>query len=101
MKPESLARHELVGLSVTVTDARNESLIGLAGTVLNETMKTLVIRRTVKTDETAEPVTAQIPKQGTTFTFDLAQGGSVRVSGERLLANPVRRSETGGDSAWV
>ena len=96
MNPETFPKQELIGRSVTVIDAPNDDLVGLSGTILQETTQTFVIRR-----DSIDRPTARIPKQGTTFLFDLDDAGTIRIQGERLLANPVRRSETGGDSAWV
>ena len=91
MTPESLARHELAGLEVTITDAANADLIGLAGRVRDETMKTLLVA-------TSDGV-KQVPKAGTTFRFAL-ETADVVVDGDRLLARPALRTETHRGSLW-
>jgi ribonuclease P protein subunit POP4 len=61
-----------------------------------ETTKTLTV-------EGADRVW-QVPKEGTTFTFDVpTDSGSVArvsVEGSRLVARPARRTENTGDSTW-
>jgi ribonuclease P protein subunit POP4 len=105
MTPESLVRHELAGLDVTITDADNPDLIGISGCVRDETMQTLLVA-------TSDGV-KQVPKAGTTFRFALdgeAQCASddasgqrpraVVVDGDRLVARPAIRTETHRGSLW-
>lgn len=91
--PETLPRHELTGLEVTVVDAANADLVGISGHVSRETTNTLI----VCDDEVAR----QLPKQDTTFRFTLPDGTAVDVAGRRLVSRPARRSQTRGASAWV
>ncbi|AAG19944.1 MULTISPECIES: ribonuclease P protein component 1 [Halobacterium] len=117
--PESLPRHELLGLHARVAADTDQSRVGIAGRVVDETMQTVVLR-------TASGV-AQVPKKGATFEFRLTDeaaapdngvgtafkpaGGETRqttgesvayvtVDGGRLLSRPERRSENGVDSKW-
>jgi len=113
--PETLPRHELVGLSVRVTDADNPDLVGIEGEVVTETTKTLGIERDRAAGAgarggsgTSDGSTrvSHVPKEGTTFEFDLgdAPGASgsevVAVEGRRLVARSARRTENTGDSKW-
>ncbi len=91
MTPETLARHELAGLDVTVTNASNPDLIGIEGRVRDETMKTLLVA-------TSDGV-KQVPKAGTTFRFAL-DDCDVVIDGDRLLARPALRTETHRGSLW-
>jgi len=91
MTPETLVRHELAGLDVTVADASNPDIVGIGGRVRDETMKTLLVA-------TGDGV-KQVPKAGTTFRFALAECDVV-IEGEKLLARPARRSETHRGSLW-
>ncbi|CCC41003.1 ribonuclease P protein component 1 [Haloquadratum walsbyi C23] len=43
LTPETLTRHELIGLYIAVADAANPDLIGISGRVVDETMQTLHI----------------------------------------------------------
>jgi len=92
LTPETLARHELVGLEVAVVAAPNPDLVGLAGRAVAETTRTIGIE--------AEDGLAVVPKAETTFEWTLPDGETVRTAGERLLARPARRTERTGDSAW-
>lgn len=90
--PETLPRHELVGLDVEVVAASNPAAIGIEGRVVTETTRTLGI-------EGADRVW-HVPKDGATFAFDLPSGETVRIEGSKIVARPARRTETTGDSQW-
>lgn len=44
MKLSELARHEFIGLTIKITQARNKDLEGLQGKVINETKNSFVIK---------------------------------------------------------
>ena len=88
--PDTLVRHELIGLHVEVV-ADADDRAGIAGRVVDETTNTLVID-----GDRARTV----PKRGATFAFELPDGRRVAVDGDRLVARPARRTETAGDSIW-
>ncbi len=116
--PETLPRHELVGLHARVVESTDPSRVGIEGEVVRETMRTLVL----DTDSGVK----QVPKRGTTFEFRLTDeaavsaketgtasqpaGGESQTTGEgvayvtvdgvELLSRPATRSETGVDSKW-
>ena len=92
LSPETLPRHELVGLDAEVVAASNPDAVGIAGTVVTETTQTLGI-------EGADRVW-HVPKDDATFAFAMPSGETVRVDGSRLVARPARRTETTGDSTW-
>ncbi|GAB6880067.1 ribonuclease P protein component 1 [Halorubrum gandharaense] len=69
--PETLVRHELVGLPVRVADADNDAHIGIEGRVLYETFHTLVVR-TGSGDK-------RVPKAGTTFEFAVVETATART----------------------
>ncbi len=110
LTPETLPRHELVGLDVEVVSASNPDLVGLAGEVTTETTKTLGIERAesggdIDDPDSETPTTgasrvATVPKADATFAFALPDGTTVTVAGERILARPARRTEQTGDSQW-
>ena len=107
LTPETLSRHELVGLDARVRAGSNPDLLGIEGTVVAETTETLGIEREgrspaetrTESGATADRV-ATVPKAGTTFEFTLASGELVTVEGRRLVARPARRTEKSGDSKW-
>jgi ribonuclease P protein subunit POP4 len=88
--PETIARHELIGLSVRVLEDADER-VGIAGEVVDETTGTLVIE--------TDGRTKTVPKADATFAFDL-DGETVVVAGDRLVARPARRTEQRGDTIW-
>lgn len=123
--PETLPRHELVGLTVTVIEATNPDLVGIAGEVVGESEHTLSI-------EGEDGVVRVVPKAEATFEFVLTDEAAgtvppavvharretarkgpgttskpagedvayVTVDGARLVAEPARRTETRGDNEW-
>ena len=90
--PETLVRHELVGLTVEVVTAPNPDLVGISGEAVMETTRTLGI-------EQSERV-RQVPKAPATFEWTLPSGTRVRTDGERLVGRPARRTEQQSDSTW-
>jgi ribonuclease P protein subunit POP4 len=66
LTPETLTRHELNGLGVRVADAANPDLVGIAGRVVSETMRTLSVRGS---DADGSPRVWQVPKAGATLEF--------------------------------
>ena len=86
LTPETLTRHELNGLRVAVADAPNPDIVGIAGRIIGETMRTLRVavgsgdgRDGVSTDgrdtSVDESRVKQVPKRGSTFEFELPSGG--------------------------
>jgi len=63
LTPETLTRHELIGVPLRVADAPNPDLVGLSGRIVSETMQTFVV---------ATPSgEKRVPKVGTTFELAL------------------------------
>ncbi|MBX0287491.1 ribonuclease P protein component 1 [Haloarcula salinisoli] len=91
LTPETLTRHELVGLDVEVVAASNPDAIGISGSVVMETTQLLTVERDTRV--------WHVPKDSATFAFDL-DGQTVRVEGERLVDRPARRTANAGDSKW-
>jgi len=61
--PETLTRHELIGLPVRVADAASADTVGIGGRVVSETMRTLVVS-TASGDK-------RVPKANSVFEFAL------------------------------
>lgn len=118
LTPETLTRHELVGLPVCVVESTAPSRVGIEGHVLEETTRTLLI-------ETWYSGVKRVPKAGTTFRFTLTDEtavcrkdagsvsqpaavagtvgegtASVTVDGDVLLSRPARRTEQGVANQW-
>ncbi len=92
LTPETLARHELIGLDVRVVAASNPDLIGLEGEVVTETTRTLGVE--------CDSRVRHVSKEAATFEWTLPSGEVVETAGEALLARPARRTEHRGDSKW-
>ena len=108
LTPETLTRHELIGLPLRVADAPNPDLVGLSGRVVSETMQTFV----VVTDSGEK----RLPKAGTTFevvvptadqtagnTDEAAVAGVADATATHLGVQPTTGSpsELGEDTAGV
>ena len=97
--------HELIGLELKVVDSSNPSLIGLCGTVIDETKKTLLIevRSEVKNDGNIEDLSSNqndfdfiykeklIQKDVSVFQFKVPDGTIVEIDGKILLNRPEDR----------
>ncbi len=94
LSPETLTRHELVGLPVRVAAADGDARVGIAGRVLFETFGTLVVR-TGSGDK-------RVPKAGTTFEFAVVAEATARTdeaAGDDR--SPGSTSQLGSDTAGV
>ncbi|WP_324663941.1 ribonuclease P protein component 1 [Haloarcula sediminis] len=91
LTPETLTRHELVGLDVEVVAASNPDAVGISGSVVMETTQLLTVERDARV--------WHVPKDSATFAFDV-DGQTVRVEGDRLVARPARRTANAGESKW-
>ncbi len=121
LTPETLPKHELVGLRAEVVDSTDPGLVGIAGEVVRETMQTLVLE--------SDSGVSTVPKSGTTLTFAIDEAAAaqavgtaselpsetagapgqsggcegvayVTVDGDVLLSRPPLRTERGADSKW-
>lgn len=81
--PESLARHELIGLPVLVDENTDPGLIGLRGMVVDETRNTFLL-------ETERKV-VRIAKSNASLIFTLPDGRMVKVAGSILISQPENR----------
>jgi ribonuclease P protein subunit POP4 len=83
-KPTNITKHELIGLDAEITKSRNCDLVGLNGTVVDETRETIKIR----THDNNEKI---IIKNQTKFKFRLPGGEAVEVDGTLLVGRPETR----------
>ncbi len=83
LNPESLARHELIGLEVRVVTSSNSSQIGLKGQVVDETRNTFLLETKAKV--------LRLAKRNTSLIFTLPDGQNVRVYGSILISQPENR----------
>ncbi|MDD1762285.1 MAG: ribonuclease P protein component 1 [Methanothrix sp.] len=83
LTPESLARHELIGLEVNVEASSDPGQIGLSGQVVDETRNTFLL-------ETERKV-VRFAKKNTSLVFTLPGGQKVRICGSVLISQPENR----------
>ncbi|WP_457613298.1 ribonuclease P protein component 1 [Methanocaldococcus sp.] len=81
--PNNILRHELIGLDVEIIDAKNRSMIGITGKVVDETRNTLKIEK----KDGREVI---IPKDTAIFVFHL-KNCKVKVNGRLLVGRPEDR----------
>jgi ribonuclease P protein subunit POP4 len=82
-RPENLARHELIGLSVIVAESTDNGLVGISGMIVDETRNTFLVE--------TERGMKRIPKSNTSLTLALQNGQKVKVSGSILISQPENR----------
>ena len=82
---KAVARGELIGLQATVVASGDAGLVGLSGAVVDETLRTLSLRR-------GDGRVARIGKRGATFEFATAKG-PVRVLGDAMEFRPEDRTK--------
>lgn len=83
LNPESLARHELIGLEVLVETSSNPGQIGLKAQVVDETRNTFLLETKAKV--------LRLAKKNTNLIFTLPDGQNVRVYGSILISQPENR----------
>ncbi len=81
--PRNIIFHELIGLYVKVLRHDDSFLVGVEGTIVDETKNTLKIRIGDKTKT--------ILKKGALLLFKLSDKVEVLVNGEQILGRPEER----------
>lgn len=82
MNPKEIERHELIGLTCKVIDAKNKGLIGLQGKIIDETKNTIKIQQKDKTKI--------ILKNQVTLEFTI-NNKKIQIKGEKLVKRPEER----------
>ena len=83
LNPESLARHELIGLDVLVECSSDPGIVGLRAQVVDETRNTFLLETKAKV--------LRLAKRNTSLIFTLPDGQNVRVYGSILISQPENR----------
>jgi ribonuclease P protein subunit POP4 len=86
----NILRHEIIGMETEVLSDSNPANISFRGRVIDETMKTLVIRGTG---------TRRIAKKDAVFKF-LLDGVAVKVEGKALMGRPEDRVKKQNKRKW-
>ncbi len=83
LSPENIARHELIGLRITVASSTDPGQAGLSGRIVDETRNTFLLE--------TDCGTKRIPKLNTSLIFSLPNGQRIRVLGSILISQPENR----------
>ena len=83
ISPENIARHELIGLRVTIADSSDPGQTGLSGRIVDETRNTFLL-------ETMQGI-KRIPKMNTSLIFELPKGQRLKIMGSILISQPENR----------
>jgi len=73
---------ELIGRSIEVCEARNESLIGLKGTVVNETKNTIIIDH--------KKIRKTLMKDQISFIVKI-KDKRIKIDGKKITKRPEKR----------
>lgn len=93
--PNNIVFHELVGLHLRVHESTSADLVGVEGQVIDETMKTIVIRDVAGKRKV-------LLKHAQAFAFILPQGGKqVLVPGDLLAGRPWDRLKNIGKKHYT
>lgn len=82
MNPKEIVKGEFIGLTIEVTDAKNPSLKGIKGKVIDETKYTFTITDGQKTKK--------ILKEQITITTKI-NNKTITIEGKSLVARPEER----------
>ncbi|RNJ77758.1 MAG: ribonuclease P protein subunit [Nitrosopumilus sp. B06] len=80
--PENITSHELVGLEAQIVSSTNPSLVGLNGTITDET-KSMLTLHTSRGSKSA-------PKRGNRWSF-ATERGSALIDGSLISKRPFDR----------
>ena len=86
---DTISRHEFIGLNTQIVNSNNQQVIGLNGTVINETKSMFTIN--------TEKGIKSIPKSTNDFKFTV-QNKEIIVNGSKISKRPFERI---GGKAWL
>ena len=81
--PKNVLKHELIGLKAKVTKSQNPYLIGVEGTIIDETKNTLIILENSKRKI--------VPKEVVKLRLNLPDGTLVEIDGREIVNRPEER----------
>jgi len=88
----AVVQGEFIGLKAKVVKSSNPNYVGIAGTVVDETRNTLVIRH--KNEDKV------IVKEAAIFQFTLTDGTVVEIEGNVILGRPEDRVKKRFKRRW-
>jgi ribonuclease P protein subunit POP4 len=81
--PYNILRHELVGIRASVAGSADKGIVGLSGTISDETLKTITLK--------GPKGTKTVAKENTTLSIHTDGGDELLVNGSLLLGRPEER----------
>lgn len=82
MNPRDVIRHELIGLEAEIVKAKNPSLVGIKGKIIDETRNTITIRQ--------EKKMKRILKEQAVFNIKV-ENRIIQLDGKLLVGRPEER----------
>ena len=82
MNEKTLARDELIGLHIKITDCKDPSWIGKSGKIIDETKNTFLIEIDDKKKKIAKKIAS--------FEFDY-KGKKIKINGSKIAFRPEER----------
>lgn len=86
LHPKNLVHHELIGLNMRVISTRDNTFRGVKGKIIDETRNTFQIEISSRSRKKII-----VPKNITTFSFQIPGGDEVFVNGPILVGKPRDR----------
>jgi ribonuclease P protein subunit POP4 len=83
---QNVIHHEIIGLEAKIIHCSEETLIGVAGKVIDETRRTITLQRRDRR--------LTVPKSNITLQIHLPNSEQVELQGKILLARPEDRIKT-------
>ena len=87
---KNLLYSTFIGLPVEIVNSSQRRLIGLKGTVVDETKNLIVIEKEGK-DESTKAKEVKVPKVTSTFRFTAESGEKVDIDGRDIAFRPHER----------
>jgi len=73
-----------IGLEVEIVNSSQRHLIGIKGTIVDETKNLILIKK-------EDAIEIKIPKISSTFKFELEDGDSIEIEGKKIAFRPHER----------
>ena len=84
--PQNVLRHELIGLTATISHSKDPSLRGIRGEIVDESKNMVILVKKGKK--------VRVPKSIATFRLKVSGGAIVDVEGSHLVGRPENRLKT-------
>ena len=79
---DTITRHEFIGLNTQISNSTNQQVVGLNGTIINETKSMFTIN--------TQKGMKKIPKSTSDWNFSIS-GKEITVKGSTIIKRPFER----------